>query len=88
MAKIEVFENKYKHELEGMCPRYVPEMGFKSGEGLEWCVAGHAERNAIYAAAREGIRLEGSTIFTPGLPCPDCARAIIQAGIVEIPESA
>jgi len=26
----------YRKHLEGICPRYVPEMGFKSGEGLEW----------------------------------------------------
>jgi len=44
----------------------------------------HAERNAIYNAAREGIRLEGSTIYLPYLPCSDCARAIIQAGILEM----
>ena len=42
----------------------------------------HAERNAIYNAARRGIPLKGSTIYlTSGLPCSDCARAIINAGI-------
>lgn len=41
----------------------------------------HAERNAIYNAARNGIRIEGATLYQPGWPCPDCARAIIQAGI-------
>ena len=46
----------------------------------------HGERNAIYAAARNGIKLSGSTIHLSGsgLPCADCARAIIQAGIIEI----
>jgi len=48
-------ELKHKKDLEGKCPRYVPEFGFKSGEGLEWCVAGHAERNALINAARAGI---------------------------------
>ena len=44
----------------------------------------HGERNAIYAAARNGIRLKGSIIYVTGggFPCADCARAIIQAGIV------
>ncbi len=48
----------------------------------------HAERNAIYNAARYGIRLAGTTIYTPYYPCTDCARGIIQAGIttVVIPE--
>lgn len=42
----------------------------------------HAERNAIYNAARVGIPLDNSTIYlTSGLPCADCARAIINSGI-------
>lgn len=41
----------------------------------------HAERNAIYNAARHGIKLEGATIYLPWFPCADCARAIIQVGI-------
>jgi dCMP deaminase len=44
----------------------------------------HGERNAIYSAARHGIALVGSRIYTMNLPCMDCARAIIQAGIVEV----
>ena len=44
----------------------------------------HAERNAIYTAAREGISLAGSTMYLPWFPCVDCARAIVQAGIVEL----
>ena len=44
----------------------------------------HAERNAIYNAAAEGIRLRGATMYLPWYPCADCARAIIQAGIVEL----
>ncbi|MBN9525359.1 MAG: CMP deaminase [Alphaproteobacteria bacterium] len=41
----------------------------------------HAERNAIFAAAREGRRLAGATIFSTYFPCADCARAIVQSGI-------
>ncbi len=41
----------------------------------------HAERNAIFAAARQGRRLEGATIFSTYFPCADCARAIVQSGI-------
>lgn len=40
----------------------------------------HAERNAIYAAARAGRRLEGATIASTFFPCIDCARAIVQTG--------
>lgn len=42
----------------------------------------HAERNAIYNAARVGTPIEGGTIYlTSGPPCCDCARGIINAGI-------
>lgn len=43
----------------------------------------HGERNACYNAAREGIRLKGSRIYTQGTPCADCAIAVIQSGIKE-----
>lgn len=41
----------------------------------------HGERNAIYNAARMGIALKDCTMYTQGVPCADCARAVIQAGI-------
>lgn len=42
----------------------------------------HAERNAIYEAARYGVAIEGTTMYlVGGPPCTDCARAVIQAGI-------
>jgi len=41
----------------------------------------HAERNAIYNAARTGTSMEGCTIYVDIMPCMDCARAIVQAGI-------
>lgn len=44
----------------------------------------HAERNAIYWAARHGISTEGCAMFVDLTPCVDCARAIIQAGVVEV----
>ena len=45
----------------------------------------HAERNAIYNAARIGVSTKGCTMYlTCGVPCADCARGIINAGIVRI----
>lgn len=41
----------------------------------------HAERNAIYSAARYGIATRGLTLVCLWAACPDCARAIIQAGL-------
>lgn len=34
----------------------------------------HAERNAIFTAARHGIRTEGATLYVQALPCVECAR--------------
>jgi len=44
----------------------------------------HAERNAIYNAARCGTPLEGCTLYVEIMPCMDCGRAIVQAGIREV----
>jgi dCMP deaminase len=85
LADAKEFHAKHKKDLEGVCPRYVPEMGFKSGEGLEWCVAGHAERNALINAARFGIATKGLKIYMDcGVPCTPCLVEIINAGIEEI----
>lgn len=44
----------------------------------------HAEHNSILAAARFGISTQGTTLYTNGIPCHDCMKAVIQSGIVEI----
>lgn len=57
----------------------------------------HAERVAIFEAARRGVRLDAATLylscvfhrhdgteFIGGWPCPQCARAIIMSGIREV----
>lgn len=44
----------------------------------------HGERNAIYNAARIGISTLGTTMYTNGTPCANCARAVVQAGIKEV----
>lgn len=44
----------------------------------------HAERNAIYNAARIGVTLRRSTCYVLFLPCYACARGIIQVGAARI----
>ena len=44
----------------------------------------HAERNAIYNAARMGTPLKDCSIYVAWIPCTACSRAIIQVGIVEV----
>ena len=65
------------------CPRQV--LGYKSGQGLGWCIAIHAERSCIINAARKGIATKDCSMYmTCGVPCSKCAIEIIEAGIVEV----
>lgn len=65
------------------CPRRYA--GFSSGQAIERCPAGHAERNAIDLAARNGIATEGTILYCYcGIPCKECAISIINAGIKEV----
>ena len=58
--------------------------GVASGVRQEYCFGLHAEQNAIVQAAREGIRLLGSTLYCTYKPCSLCARMIVNAGITEV----
>lgn len=86
----EAFKNKYythfsgtEKDLEGVCPRKA--IGSNTGENLGMCVAGHAERNALINAAREGIKTKGGSLYMScGIPCTPCLVEIINAGIKEI----
>lgn len=51
---------------------------------LKYKIVEHAERNAIYKAARQGIRCDNATIIAPWAACSDCARAIIQSGVTRL----
>jgi dCMP deaminase len=44
----------------------------------------HAEKNAILNAAKNGTKVEGSTLYVTFPPCSQCASAIIQAGVAKV----
>lgn len=44
----------------------------------------HAEANAIVQAARNGVRIDGGSIYVTASPCWGCFRLIANAGIVRI----
>ena len=44
----------------------------------------HAERNVCYISAKQGIKTWGLTMVCSWAACSDCARAIIQSGIVRL----
>lgn len=51
----------------------------EGGEKYYWFE--HAERNAIYNAARVGIATGGCTLYSTLFPCSDCLRALVQSGV-------
>jgi len=72
---------KVKSCLEtGVCMRE----GVKSGTKLEYCLAAHAEHNAIVQAANLGHSTEDTIIYSIYQPCSFCAKSIINAGIKEV----
>jgi len=65
------------------CPRYAA--GYKSGEGLHLCPAAHAEANCIVNAARLGVSVLDTTMYMNcPIPCAECTKLIINAGITEL----
>jgi len=51
---------------------------------MKYSLTEHAERNAVYNSCRMGVPLKGCRLYANWLLCVECARAIIQVGIVEI----
>lgn len=49
------------------------------------CVATiHAEANAIIQAAKNGVTINGATVYVTASPCWNCFKTIANAGIVRI----
>jgi dCMP deaminase len=44
----------------------------------------HAEENAILQCAKDGIRLEGATVYVTATPCYNCAMRIARVGIKRV----
>ena len=51
---------------------------------IKYLFTEHAERNAIYHAARHGVSLKDCKLYVTLFPCADCARAMIQSGITKL----
>ncbi len=68
--------------LDGGCLRCSNrDKQFQSGEAYDVCICVHAEQNAILAAARFGIAIQDSTVYTTLRPCFGCAKELLQAHI-------
>ena len=57
----------------------------EDGHVTQHCVRTvHAEQNAICQAARQGISIDGATLYCRMTPCRTCAMLIINCGIVRV----
>lgn len=66
-----------------MGPQYCfrREMKIANNNKYDYCVGSHAEANAITQAAKLGIALNDSIMYTTLEPCNWCFKMMIQAGI-------
>ena len=44
----------------------------------------HAENGAVFNAAKHGKMVQGATLYCPFYACSECAKAIIQGGVIRI----
>jgi dCMP deaminase len=74
-----------KNCLNGGCLRCTnPDGKFPSGTAYDLCICVHAEQNALLAAARFGIAVEGAHMYTSMQPCFGCAKELLQARITKV----
>jgi dCMP deaminase len=60
------------------------QQGIASGQHHELCRGIHAEQNAIIQAALHGVAIENSVLYSTHQPCVQCAKMLINAGVVEM----
>lgn len=51
---------------------------------LKYTYVEHAERNAIFRAARAGESTSGRSMYACWAACAECARAVVQSGILKL----
>lgn len=71
-------------EGANMFPRGVKETPQRLIRPTKYRYVVHAETNSIYDAARKGNSTEGATMYSPWAACEECAKAIIQSGIIKV----
>jgi dCMP deaminase len=76
-----ILSTGYNGSIRGM--PHCSDVGHMMEDGH--CVATiHAEANAIIQAARNGVMIEGSTVYVTASPCWSCFKQIANAGVVRI----
>lgn len=68
-----------RHCNESGCLR--EKLNIPSGQQHEICRGLHAEQNAIIQAAKHGVNISDSTLYSTDSPCAICAKMILSASI-------
>jgi dCMP deaminase len=69
--------------VEAGCPR-CKAADTVTGIGYDRCLCVHAEQVAIAEAARNGVSLDGATLYNTLRPCLNCAANALLAGVKRI----
>ena len=69
---------------DGGCHRCAHPEAYPPGEAYDVCICVHAEQNALLAAARFGVAVEGCTVYTTLQPCFGCLKELLQASVREV----
>ena len=76
-----ILSTGYNGSIRGM--PHCSDVGHMMEDGH--CVATiHAEANAIIQAARNGVMIEGATVYVTASPCWNCFKQIANSGVVRI----
>ena len=76
-----ILSTGYNGSIRGM--PHCTDVGHMMEDGH--CVATiHAEANAIIQAARNGVNIDGATVYVTASPCWICFKQLANAGIVRI----
>jgi dCMP deaminase len=76
-----ILSTGYNGSIRGM--PHCSEVGHMMDEGH--CVATiHAETNAVLQAAKNGVSIDGATVYVTASPCWSCFKMITNAGIRRI----
>jgi dCMP deaminase len=76
-----ILSTGYNGSIRGM--PHCSEVGHMMEEGH--CVATiHAETNAVLQAAKNGVSIDGATVYVTASPCWNCFKMITNAGIRRI----
>jgi dCMP deaminase len=76
--------SKMTNCLDGGCHRCANRDKYPSGAAYDLCICVHAEQNAMLAAARFGIALQGGAVYSTLQPCFGCMKEMLQAGVVDV----